>query len=96
MADADNNEHNVAGNRTINIGSGLANFITAMTAAVVEEFSFIFVAFITPNGENVIIGVSAIIFEFISAQSLSNNTFSLMLKEVLSIWLKVMVLVGEL
>ena len=59
LDDAENNTHNVASNRTINLGSG--GFITAMTAAVVEDFSFIFVAFVTPNGENVIIGVSALV-----------------------------------
>ena len=70
LDDAENISHTVSGTRTINIGSGgILNFITAMTAAVVEEFSFIFVAFIRPNGENVIIGVSAIFFEFITVQS---------------------------
>ena len=64
LDDVDNNTHTVAGTRTISIGANIFdNFITAMTAAVVEEFSFIFVAFIRPNEENAITGVSGCICE---------------------------------
>ena len=59
LDDITNTTHGLTGNRPVFPGSGSAqNFITAMTAAVVDSFSFIFIAFIDPNGNNLITGVS--------------------------------------
>ena len=59
LDEADDIIHGVAGTPVVFLGvEGQDNFITAMTAALVETFSFAFVAFTDPNGDSFITGVS--------------------------------------
>ena len=61
LDDVANLTHALSGNRPVFPGSGgVQNFITAMTAAVADSFSFIFVAFIDPIGNNFVTGVSVL------------------------------------
>ena len=60
LDEADNITHVVTGTQAVLlVGQGdQQNFITAMTAAIMESFSFVFVAYTDPNGDSFIIGVS--------------------------------------
>ena len=71
-------------NRVVNLGLATPdsvsvteqNFISAMTAAVVETFSFVFVAFTDANRDNFIMGVSACLLIKLCYTRLFNTLFN--------------------
>ena len=64
LDDFENENFRINGRYLVNLGrnqfSIISNFITATTGVVVDSFSFVFVAYVDPNGDSYVIGVSVL------------------------------------